>query len=91
LILNPLPLAIAAVIFGAPLAFLVIVVVARIVQALLLRDALDSSLSVRQVCAVPLLDFVMFYAWFVPFFSNRITWRGYEARIERGTELVRVA
>jgi ceramide glucosyltransferase len=91
LILNPLPLAIAAVIFGAPLALLAIIMLARIVQGLLLRDALDASLSVRQVCAIPLLDFVMFYAWFIPFFSNRITWRGYEARIERGTELVQAA
>lgn len=91
LILNPLPLAIAAVIFGAPPSLLAIVVLARIVQGLLLRDALEASLSARQVCAIPLLDFVMFYAWFVPFFSNRITWRGYEARIERGTELVQAA
>lgn len=91
LILNPLPLATIAVMCGAPLSLLGIVAFARIVEGLLLREALESPLSVQQILAMPLLDFVMFYAWFVPFFSNRITWRGYEARIARGTELVQAA
>ena len=91
LILNPLPLATIAVICGAPVALLAIVVFARIIEGFLLRDALEAPLSVGQICAIPVLDFVMFYAWFAPFFSNRITWRGYEARIVRGTELVQAA
>lgn len=91
LILNPLPLAAIAVICGAPLTLLGIVAFARIVEGLLLRDALETPLRMRQLCAIPVLDFVMFYAWFIPFFSNRITWRGYEARIERGTELMPAA
>lgn len=88
MILNPLPLATIAVICGAPLVLLAMVAFVRLIEAFLLRDALEAPLSVTQIFAIPLLDVVMFYAWFVPFFSNRITWRGYEARIARGTELV---
>ena len=33
----------------------------------------------------------MLYAWLVPFFSNEVTWRGYRARIGRGTEMIEVA
>jgi ceramide glucosyltransferase len=80
ILLNPLFFAM----FASPLVFL-IVLAARYAQAFVLRRATKSDLP---IWPVPLLDLVMLYAWFVPFFSNRITWRGYEARIGSGTELM---
>ncbi|HEY3052674.1 MAG TPA: glycosyltransferase [Thermoanaerobaculia bacterium] len=80
ILLNPLLFAM----FASPLVVL-IVLAARYAQAFALRRTTRSDLSIWQV---PLLDAVMLYAWFVPFFSNRITWRGYEARIGPGTEFL---
>lgn len=89
LILNPLPFALAAAFFSP--AFALLVVVARWLQVALLNRSLRAGLSWRQISAVPLLDAAMFYAWFVPFFSNEVKWRGYRARIGRGTEMLEVA
>ncbi|MGZ5431547.1 MAG: glycosyltransferase [Thermoanaerobaculia bacterium] len=89
LILNPLPFALAAAFLAPALAPLV--VVARWLQVALLNRSLRAGLSWKQIAAVPLLDAAMFYAWFVPFFSNEVTWRGYRARIGRGTEMIDVA
>ena len=89
LLINPLPFAIAAAsVFPWLLA---IVLASRIAQVALLARATDAPLRARDLAAVPLLDVVMFYAQFVPCFSNEITWRGYRARIGRGTELIEVA
>ena len=87
LLLNPLPFALAAALFMTP-AFPLLVLAARCLQIALLNRALRAELSWKQVAMVPLLDGLMFYAWFVPFFSNEVTWRGYRARIGRGTELI---
>lgn len=83
--LQPLPLALIAVMLGAPPELAVAVTMLRIGTVAMLAAA--TGASVRALLA-PLLDVMMFYAWFVPFFSNRITWRGYSARIAKGTELV---
>ncbi|MGZ7078314.1 MAG: glycosyltransferase [Thermoanaerobaculia bacterium] len=88
ILLNPLALAIVATLAGAPAALLPIVMLARFTQLMLLRRSTGAPLSVPQLCAFPILDLLMFYAWFVPFFSNRIEWRGRRMRIARGTELV---
>lgn len=89
LVLNPLPFALAAAFF-AP-AFPLLVVIARYLQIALLNRALRAGLTWKQLAAVPLLDALMVYAWFVPFFSNEVTWRGYRARIGRGTEMIELA
>ena len=89
LILNPLPFAIAAAFF-AP-AFPILVLIARWLQLALLNRALRAGLTWRQLALTPVLDALMLYAWFVPFFSNEVTWRGYRARIGRGTEMIEVA
>lgn len=89
LLLNPLPFALAAAFF-AP-AFPLLVVIARWLQVALLNRALRAGLSWKQIALAPLLDALMLYAWFVPFFSNEVTWRGYRARIGRGTEMIEVA
>jgi hypothetical protein len=68
-----------------------IVLTARYAQAILLRIATGSDLRLHQLAMMPLLDVLSLYAWFFPFFSNRITWRGYEARIGKGTQLIQAA
>lgn len=89
LILNPLPFALAATLF-APLIPL-LVVIARWLQLAILNHTLRANLTWRQLALTPALDALMLYAWFVPFFSNDVTWRGYRARIGRGTEMVEIA
>lgn len=85
-LLNPLPFALAAMFF-AP-AFPLLVLAVRYLQVALLNRALGAGLSWRQIAMVPLLDASVLLAWFVPFFSNEVIWRGYRARIGRGTEMI---
>ena len=87
ILLHPLPLAAIAILFGAPLLLFPTVLLARIAMAAIIGEATGARL---RPWLMPLLDAMMFYAWFVPFFSNRVTWRGYTARIVRGTELLPV-
>ncbi len=89
LILNPLPFAIA-VTFVSP-AIPILVLIARYLHLALLNRALRAGLTWRQLALTPMLDALMLYSWFVPFFSNKVTWRGYRARIGRGTEMIEVA
>ncbi|HEV7243184.1 MAG TPA: glycosyltransferase [Thermoanaerobaculia bacterium] len=89
LVLNPLPFALAAAFFAPAVPLLV--VIARYLQIALLNRALRAGLSWKQLAAMPLLDALMVFAWFAPFFSNEVTWRGYRARIGRGTEIIEVA
>lgn len=90
LLLNPLPFAIvAAVLAPSAFAFLpLIVFAARWLQMISLNRALHAGLTWRQLAAVPVFDALMLYAWYVPFFSNTVTWRGYRARIGRNTEMI---
>jgi len=86
ILLNPLPFAL----FISPYVALGVIAV-RYAQAIVLRAATGSDLRWHQLALLPVLDLAMLYAWFVPFFSNRITWRGYAVRIGRGTELLATA
>lgn len=89
---NPLPLALLAAMLEPRLAaFPALVLAARYLQLAILNRATRAAMTWRQLAAVPLLDLLMLYAWFIPFFSNEITWRGYRARIARGTEMVQIA
>jgi hypothetical protein len=89
LVLNPMPLALAAACLGpVPLAFPLLVMGARILQMALLGRAMQARLAWTQLAATPLLDLLMLYAWLFPFFSNEVTWRGYRARIGRETEMI---
>lgn len=89
LVLNPLPFALVATFFDPAIPLPVLV--ARWLQVALLNRALRAGLSWQQLALTPLLDALMLYAWFVPFFSKNVTWRGYRARIGRGTEMIEVA
>lgn len=86
LIVNPLPFAIVAGLVTPAIPLLVLV--ARFLQFALLDRATGAGLTWRQIAAGPLLDLAMLYAWFVPFVSNEVTWRGYRARIGRNTEMI---
>ncbi len=92
-VLNPLPFAVLAALFGPwQLALLPLgVVLARVLQVAALNHALRAEMTWRQLALVPLLDAVMLYAWVIPFFSNEVTWRGYRARIGRNTEMIELA
>lgn len=90
LLLNPLPLSIVAA-FLAPRSFALLpplVLAARWLQMASLNRTLHAGLTWRQLAAVPVLDALMLCAWYVPFFSNTVTWRGYSARIGRNTEMI---
>lgn len=94
---NPLPFAIAtAVVAGAsthsvaPFALVPIVAGLRTLQVAGLAFATRARLTPAQLCAVPILDVLQFGAQFVPYFSDRVTWRGYTARIGPSTRLVAV-
>lgn len=91
--LNPLPFAVLAALFApSQLALLPLcVAVARLLQIAILDRALRAGLTWSQLALVPLHDALMLYAWFVPFFSNQVTWRGYRARIGRKTEMIELA
>lgn len=90
LLLNPLVFALLAAVLAPTklAAFPIVVIVARCLQLALLNRAMRAGLTLRQIALVPVLDLLMLYAWFVPFFSNRVTWRGYRARIGRDTEMI---
>lgn len=93
IVLNSLLFACGAAIMD-PATFGMVPVIAlavRLVQIAVLNRATGARLTLRQIALTPLLDALMVYGWFVPFFSNRIEWRGYHARIGRDTELVQVA
>lgn len=86
LLLNPLPFAVASLLFAPALPLFLLVM--RYMQFAILNRTLTARLTWRQLATVPLLDAVMLYAWCVPFFSNEVTWRGHRARIGRNTEMV---
>ena len=93
IVLNPLPFALAAAAL-APDRFALLalaVIAARNLQMAIVNRAMGARLSPIQLAAVAALDLLMIATWIVPFFSNRVTWRGYHARIGRNTEMVQAA
>jgi hypothetical protein len=57
----------------------------------LLNRTTGARMTWKQLALVPLLDLSMLYSWFVPFFSNQVTWRGYRASLGRDTEMIQIA
>jgi len=85
-LLNPLPFALLA---GG--MFPLLVAILRIAQVALLAIVTDAPLRGRDLLLVPLLDLLQFGAQLVPYIDNRVTWRGYTARLGRNTELIDIA
>lgn len=97
LLTNPLPFAIMAATIAcvttasvAPAAFIAAIAALRIAQVAVLAAATRAPLTLRQLLAVPVLDLCQFAVQFVPYFSNRVTWRGHTARIGPSTRLVAI-
>jgi ceramide glucosyltransferase len=90
-LLNPLPFAILAVIFGAPLSIALLIAVTRIAQVALLAVSTAAPVRPRELALVPLLDLMQFSAQFVPYLDDHVTWRGYTARLGPNTVLLDVA
>jgi ceramide glucosyltransferase len=74
---------------GPPLLFLLAGLV-RIAQMALLAIATDAPIRGRDVLFVPVLDVLQFGAQFVPYVDDRVTWRGYTARLGPNTELIEI-
>ena len=90
-LVNPLPLAIAAAVLGAPISFALLIAATRIAQVALLAVATGAPIRLRELSLVPLLDLLQFSTQFVPYLDDRVTWRGYTARLGRNTVLLDVA
>lgn len=92
-LVNPLPFALMAGVLGltsfgvVALAIPAATAAVRIAQMAVLNRAMSASLRRRDLLLVPLLDLLQFGAQFVPYVSDRVTWRGYTARIGPNTEL----
>jgi len=91
LLLNPLPFAILTSFLGAPISIALMIAVARIAQVALLAAVTDAPVRLRDLALVPLLDLLQFGTQFVPFVDDRVTWRGYTARLGPNTVLLDVA
>jgi ceramide glucosyltransferase len=89
-LVNP-PLAIVAAAFGAPISFVLLIAATRIAQVALLAVATGAPIRLRELSLVPLLDLLQFSTQFVPYLDDRVTWRGYTARLGRNTVLLDVA
>jgi ceramide glucosyltransferase len=90
-LVNPLPFAITAALFGAPLSIPLLIVALRIAQVALVGAATSAPMRFRELLLVPLLDLLQFSAQFVPYLDDRVTWRGYSARLGPNTVLLDVA
>jgi len=80
-LLNPPPFALLA---GGMFPLLVAILT-------LLAIVTDAPLRGRDLLLVPLLDVLQFGAQFVPYIDNRVTWRGYTARLGPKTQLIDIA
>jgi ceramide glucosyltransferase len=90
-LVNPLPFAILAAVFGAPISIVLLIAVTRIAQVALVAVATRAPMRVRDLGLVPLLDLLQFATQFVPYVDDRVTWRGYTARLGPKTVLLDVA
>ncbi|MBV9495154.1 MAG: hypothetical protein JOZ54_12975 [Acidobacteria bacterium] len=91
LLVFPLPLSVLASVVGlasgssAALALPPAVAAVRIAQVAMLSRATGARIRLRGLACVPVLDLLQFGAQFVPYFNNKVTWRGHTARIGRKT------
>jgi hypothetical protein len=60
-------------------------------QVAMLARATGASLRVHELLCVPLFDLLHFAGQFVPYFDNRVTWRGYSTRLGPHTSLIDAA
>ena len=91
-LVNPLPFALfCAFLFGPPVWWMPLTVLGiRLAQIATLSWAMSVPFGLRDALGVPLLDLLQFAAQFVPYVDDRVTWRGYSARLGPNTELIDV-
>jgi ceramide glucosyltransferase len=90
-LVNPVPFALLAAVLGAPISIALLIAATRIAQVALLAVATEAPLRIRELSLVPLLDLLQFSTQFVPYLDDRVTWRGYTARLGPNTVLLDVA
>jgi len=90
-LVNPLPFALLTAAFGGSLLLPLLIIILRTAQVALLAVATDAPIRAGELMLVPLLDVLQFGAQFVPYFDNRVTWRGYRARLGPNTQLIDIA
>ena len=86
-LVNPLPIALLIAPFTT-LSLPIAVAILRIAQVALLAHATDADLRLRDLLLVPLLDVLQFGAQLIPYIDDRVTWRGYSARLGPNTVLL---
>jgi ceramide glucosyltransferase len=59
----------------------------KILFDLKMANSVGSDLKWSQYLLIPLKDIIIGFIWFVPFFYNKIDWRGNSFFISRGTKL----
>lgn len=69
-------------------AFFALMVLARMAQGAALALIFGHQSVGTLALLTPIQDVLQFAAQFVPFFSNRVNWRGHQARIGRGTVII---
>lgn len=90
-LVNPLPFGILAALAGAAPSLVLLISILRIAQVAVLAVATDAPLRRRDLWLVPLQDLLQCGAQLAPYLNNRVTWRGYSARLGPGTVLLDVA
>ena len=90
-LVNPLPFVILAALLGAPVSIALLIAVTRIAQIALLASATNAPIRFRELLLIPLLDLLQFFAQFIPYIDDRVTWRGYTARLGPKTVLLDIA
>jgi len=89
-LLHPFAWSLLVAAFGGPALLVLLVGVVRVAQIALLAIVTDAPVRGRDLLFVPLLDVLQFGAQFVPYVDNRVTWRGYRARLGPNTELIEI-
>ena len=62
----------------------------KMMMDIALMQMIKTDMKWYQYTLIPLKDVLMGAIWLIPFFHNRVNWRGTEFRITRGTRLVSV-
>lgn len=90
-LLHPFAWSVLVAVCGGPPLLCVLVAILRIAQIALLALVADAPIRRRDLFLVPLLDVLQFGAQWIPYLDNRVTWRGYTARLGPNTELIDIA
>ena len=89
-LLHPFAWSLLVAAFGGPPLLFLLVGILRIAQMALLAILADAPVRAHDLIFVPLLDMLQFGAQFVPYVDDRVTWRGYTARLGPNTELIEI-